>query len=252
LALADDVAGHYPVSATPAISDIAGLNAVMNVQKVPFTQKYGVLHPITQADYISLSAFVNAEKSGDTQTLREASMGKRFGIEWFMDQNVPTHTQPVADAAGTVISGASVGSGTMIFAAITASSTILANDVFKITGQDSWHKITTNSTGGTGGLNTAVFTPVMTAAASAGDVVTIQKTHRQNLAFHKNAFCLATATLEDPIGGVDSAALNLNGLSVRMVRGYTQTSKRNMLSLDLLIGTKTLDQKLAARLCDAR
>ena len=69
-----------------------------------------------------------------------------------------------------------------------------------------------------------------------------------NLAFHKDAFTLVNRPLEAPMGGAESAVINMNGLAVRVTYGYDMTYKRNMLSWDILCGFKTLYPELAVRL----
>jgi len=131
------------------------------------------------------------------------------------------------------------------------SEVINIGDIFKITGYDAWHVITTASTlgSGTGLLN---FSPAMTQDYASGSTVTFQGDHKANLAFHKNAFALVTAPLSPPIGGAKAAVVSHNGLSCRVVYGYSLSSKKNQMSVDLLCGFKVLDKDLAARLCDAR
>ena len=247
-----DLYGHYPVSATPAVSDVAGARAVANILKMPSADRALVLHPVTEADYISLNAFLNAEKRGDTQAVKNANMGHLLGVEWFMDQNIPTHTGgDMADSEGALKGSLAVSCGTATIDAVTDSGTVLAGDVFKVTGYDEWFVVSTNATASAATL-TVVFTPVTGQGMADNAVVTFQKSHRGNMLFHKNCFALATAPLATPIGGVDWAVESWEGLSMRVVYGYTQTSKRNMISVDMLFGVKTLDAALGVRLVDAR
>ena len=247
-----DLYGHYPVSATPAVSDVAGARAVASLLKAPVADRRLVLHPVTEADYVSLNAFLNAEKRGDTQAVKDANLGRLLGLDWYMDQNIATHTGgDMADSTGALKGSLAVSKGTATIDAITDSGTVLAGDVFKVTGYDEWFVVSTNATASAATL-TVVFTPLTKQGMADNSVVTFQKSHRANMLFHKNCFALATAPLAPPIGGVNSAVESFNGLSMRAVYGYTQTSKRNMISLDMLFGVKTLDAALGVRLVDAR
>ncbi len=254
------IAAHYPVTSTPVVSDIAGLSAVMDIMKVPQGDRRLVLHPATKAAYISLDAFLHADKRGDGgQALRSAELGNVMGFQAYMDQNVPTFSQVmgVAFAAGTgSITGAwAVGAtaGT-VTGATGAVSTVNVGDCFKVSGYDEWFYADVASTSSTAGIFIlSSFKPAVKATSMTdASVVTFMLGHRNNLAFHKNAIALVTAPLQPPIGGAQGAVANYNGLSCRVVYGYDQQYKNNNISVDFLCGVKMLDRDLAARLCDRR
>lgn len=66
------------------------------------------------------------------------------------------------------------------------------------------------------------------------------------VAFHKNAFALVTRMLEQPQGAAKSAIVNYDGLGLRVVYDYDINKKTDVVSIDMLCGVKTLDEKLAA------
>jgi hypothetical protein len=70
------------------------------------------------------------------------------------------------------------------------------------------------------------------------------------VAFHKSALALASAPLELPPAqsGVDSAVRNFKGLSLRVLRGYDQKYKQQVVSVDFLFGVKLLDANRAVLL----
>ena len=251
------IAAHYPVTSTPVISDIAGLEAVMDVMKAPQMDRRLVFSPITKSAYMSLDSFLNADKRGDgPRALREAELGKVMGFDTSMDQNILTVETAIADTSTAVLEGtltaAGTADGTVLRVNLSGTSEVLSiGDVFKVTGYDEWHVITTDSTlnSGTGLAN---FSPPMKAVYSQSSTITFQGDARTNIGFHKNAFAFVTAPLAPPIGGAQSSVVNYNGLSCRVVYDYTMTSKKNWISLDLLCGFKVLDKDLAVRLCDAR
>ena len=61
---------------------------VLNKAKVPVSPRYGVWSPGAQAEFQTVPAIVNAEKSGGTAALRNGSIGRIFGIENYMAQGV--------------------------------------------------------------------------------------------------------------------------------------------------------------------
>lgn len=64
-------------------------------------------------------------------------------------------------------------------------------------------------------------------------------------AFHKNAFALVTRMLELPQGAAKSAIVNYDGFALRVVFDYDIKSKTDTISIDMLCGVKTLDDKMA-------
>jgi hypothetical protein len=151
---------------------------------------------MTEAAYVGgVSAFLNAEKKGDTKAIRDASLGRVLGFDCYMDQNIRTHTQPIGDEVGALVGALSAGATAGTVSGITTAGTILAGDVFKVTGYDEWFVVSAAATA-SGGTVTISFSPAVKATTMAAtSVVIFQKTHKANLAFHKNAFVLVTAPL---------------------------------------------------------
>ena len=81
-------------------------------------------------------------------------------------------------------------------------------------------------------LNTLAITGVGTASTL----------YWQNLMFHRNAFALACVPMEKPAGAVD-----VKGLSVRVVPYYDGANDISNYRLDILFGVKAIDPRLAVR-----
>lgn len=245
-----DIAGHQVVTDTPVVSDIAKLRTQLNIQKVPMEGRNCVLHPVTEASYLVLDAFLHAEKRGDTQAVKEASMGRVLGMDFYMDQNIKTHTSLVVDTAGNWGTADTAGVTVTTMIGLANSEEIAVGDVFKVVGSDKGYRVTTAGTI----ASTAVacnFEPATDKAIGGAAVVTFMKTHKANLAFHKNAFAFVTAPLSPPLSG-SFGQESYKGLSARVVYDYNMDTKTNKCSIDLLCGVKTLDPNLAARLADNR
>jgi len=249
-ALYVDIAGHTDVSSTPAAADIANLRAQLNIQKVPFAERRCVLHPVTDARYVPLDSFMHADKRAKALTINEAWLGRILGLDFYVDQNIATHTSGIADTAGAMDGAATAGATAATVDGLADAEVIAAGDVFKVADNDRGYLVVT---GGTVATNEQVitFTPPASGIFGDGAVVTFQATHDASLAFHKNAFALVTAPLAPPLGGASYAVESYKGLSCRAVFDYDITTKKNQLSIDMLCGVKTLDKELAARLCDA-
>lgn len=142
---------------------------------VPLTERRFVYDSAAEADLLQTDLFVNASAVGDNGTaLREASLGRKYGLDFYVDQNITK---------------------------------------------------TTNETGPN-------YTP---------DIV-----------FHKNAFALVTRPLALPQGAAKSSIVNYDGFGLRVVFSYDSNTKKDIISIDMLCGVKTLDKNLAAVIADGR
>lgn len=247
-------AGYATVTGTPGVADIVQIGAVLDAQKAPSRDRRLVMGPMSKAGYMVLDAFLFAEHRADGgKALREAEMGRVLGFDCYMDQNAgQTHTSgAMADLAGAMKGAGAAADGTATVDAITDSGTVLAGDVFKVTGYDQWHRVTTNATASAATI-VVVFSPVFATTIADNAVVTFQGTGRDNMAFHKNALTLVTRPLEAPLGGAAAAVQSYKGLSCRVVYDYTMMTKINIMSIDMLYGWKTLNKDLGARLIDQR
>lgn len=202
-------------------------------------------------------------------------MGTAVGYEWIMDQNVQTHT--VGAFAGTpVVNGASQTGSTIITDGWTSgSSTLQKGDIFTMASVNSVRPHTRDDTGvlqqfvvtatisDTAGAKTIAISPsitltgpyqTVTISPADNAVITVvgaaSAVTPQGLAYHKDAFCLATADIYVP-SGVDMAGRSSDpqlGLSIRFVRQYNAQTDQLITRLDILYGWKTLRPELAVRI----
>ena len=91
------------------------------------------------------------------------------------------------------------------------------------------------------------FTPTSKVAWADDAAVTFIASHTANMAFHRDAFALVTAPLDDGgLGNVMSIQDPVTGLVLRLEqrRDYKQTTWE----FDILYGVKTVRPELAARI----
>ena len=143
-------------------TDVVDTRAFLTKNAAPLADRRFVYSTETETALLKTDLFVSAEKVGDTGTaLREASLGRKYGMDFYVDQN--------ADTAGI-----------------------------------------------------------------------------DGVAFHKNAFALVTRPLALPLGNEDASIVNYDGFGLRVVRAYDIKTKKDTISIDMVCGVKTLDEKLAA------
>lgn len=157
------------VTATGEIqNDVIAARQHLTANAAPLTERRFVYGSNTEADLLKTDLFVSAEKVGDEGTaLREASLGRKYGLDCYTDQNV----DKVSNLSGLV--------------------------------------------------------------------------------FHKNAFALVTRPLALPLGAAKAAIINYDGFGLRVVYGYDISKKTDTISIDMLCGVKTLNNKLAASIVTA-
>jgi hypothetical protein len=258
-ALYADVPWFIDVGATAAVADVVAMNKMLFDNKVPLADEAMIHWEIDSDMYADLSAnaaFSQWQGSGQAgaDTQMSGQLGRRFGMNFFRNQNVKSHTPGVsADATGTATGAHAKGATAITVGAVTIGGTVKKGDSFSIAGQTQRYVFTADATAdGGGSLNAVPIYPALAVALAGGEVVTISlDAHSATLAFHRNAFALAMAPLSD-IGNqlgarIATIADPITNLALRSRMYYVGDSSEVHVALDVLYGVKTLDGNLAAR-----
>jgi hypothetical protein len=262
-ALYKDIPWVSAQTATPALADIAAIRKIMHDNKVPLRDP-GALHYMidgtTELAYLTALSAAGQQANTQDPSLREGSLGRLYGFDVWANQNCPIHTSGVAaDVTGAIDFGSgttavyAAGTTTIHIDALTTDGTFKIGDTFAITG-DSQRYVLTADTTLTTGEGDFTFAPPLKQAVDENTVVTFTLTgasKAQTLAFHRNAFALATAPLSD-IGNQLGARIAVvsdpvTNLSLRSRLYYVGGSSQVEVALDILYGVKTLDPNLAVR-----
>jgi len=275
-ALYKGVPWYTDLTSPAALADITKVRQLMFDNKVTLADE-AKLHFMTsgliEKELLDLSAFTQHQGAGDQGVASQMRgyLGKRFGFNFFANQNTPTATSAsVADAVGAVNNGPGYAAGikTININGVTASATFKAGDIVVITGHVQQYVLTADPTiDGTGAGSISIYGSPnvqgggLEAAVTNGQVVTFVlsggsgASKVQNLAFHENAFALAMAKLPDFMDGqgvkvfstpVDPASR----LSVRARTWADPNNSKFFVALDVLYGVKTLDGNKAVRARD--
>lgn len=210
-----------------------------------------------QKGFQDSNMFISADMTGpgNNQTLFNGSLGNRYGIEIFANQNAPTHTVGTvisgADQAGALTANLALGATSMAVGSLGTTDTLKAGDTFSIAGNTQRYAVTADATM-SGGAATVSFTPPAVQAYSSGAVVTFYVTvsgAKQQLLFNKNWAAIAFATLPRNIPGIEVETVTdpVTGMSIRASRWGDGVNKKSYVSLDCLYGVQTLDPNLAVR-----
>jgi hypothetical protein len=198
-----------------------------------------------------------------------------LGFDIGMDQNIRQAT------AGTrtngTVSGAGQTGSTLLVTGLGAAGTVAAGDTFTIAGVFAVNPQSRQSTrvlrqftvtaaataDGSGNATLSIFPAINTAASnqqyqtvSAGPAnaavvtwdVAAGTQYTVNLAYHKNAFTLATADLQMPEGVDFVGRRNHKGISMRIVRQYAIGTDTFPCRIDVLYGWRPIYQELACRI----
>ena len=236
-------AGTTP-STIQALSDVRKL---LNQNKVPVAGRVAVWDTEADANFTTIDAILNAEKSGSTQALREGSIGRVMGLDNYMSQAVKTHTKGTLAATGSgakiLLKGAADKATEVTFdtGGTALTGTLKKGDLLTI--GTAKCVVTEDATAASNEIDVKVY-PAVTAADNAE--VTITANHTNNLAFNPFAFAFVTRPLVAP-AGVESYVTSYNGITLRVTRGYDMKYKKDMLSMDVLYGYKTMYPELAVR-----
>lgn len=246
-----------PTDPPDTIAEVAALNKQMHLNKIPIAGRVAVVDAACEADLLSISQFTDAQVRGDQGTaLRDASMGRIMGIDWYMNQNVPTQTKGTLSGSPVTNGDTATGATTIAITGADAGTTILQGDIVTIAGgtvPNQQYVATADVTLAGGAGNLLVSPPVQGAVGDAdaipsGGAITIVASHVRNCAFHRNCFALAVVPLELPAGAASAEYIQSRGMGLRLVSDYSATTKTDTMSLDVLVGAKCINPWLGVRL----
>jgi hypothetical protein len=274
-ALVDDVPYFIDFTNPAAVADITNARRVMFDNKVNLEDE-AMLHfmvsGVIEKELLDLQAFSQFQGSGQAgvDTQLRGHIGRRYGFNFFANQNVPSRTsQTIADALGAVNNGPGYAAGikTMAVNGLTISLTpaLKKGDIMQVTGHAQQYVVTadanTDGAGATtvsfygspnvqgGGLEAAVVNAQVVTFVPAGGSGT---TKVNSMAFHRNAFALGLARLPDFMDGEGVKVFSTpidpkSGLSVRARTWADPNNSKYFVALDALFGIKTLDGNKAVR-----
>jgi len=200
-----------------------------------------VINPAAEAKALELPAFTNVSFSGSTFGITDGQLNRKLGFDWFMDQNVKTHTN--TGGTGFLVNTTTAAIGNKTLVVDTGTVAPLAGDIFTIAGDTQTYAITAATT------TLLTFQPGLKVAPANDAAITFKATHVVNLAFQRDAIAFATRPLEDTnmgLGGIIQSAVDpVSGLTLRLE--ITREHKRTRFSYDILFGGALVRPELAVR-----
>lgn len=240
--------GVVPFSTLNTVTDT---RRTLNTQLAPMGPRYMLLDPDAEAQALLLDPLRDMDRTGIMKTPVDGELGRKMGFDWFMSQNVTSHTAGTLVTNGIVASTAAASASTMKVKSSAAAGTMLVGDVFTIAGQTQTYVVKAN----TGSITSAAagvavrFDPPLQAAASANRKITLKASHTVNLAFHPGAFALATRPLKSTPGLgsiIRSMTDPMTGISLRLE--LSRQYKQETFDIDILYGAICVRPELAVRI----
>ena len=239
-----------------------------------------VVTPAMQATLVNAVQGLFQDSGEISKQYKRGVMGTGMGFNWYMDQNIHTHTAGLFTTGSTpLVNGASQTGSSLVTDGWAASTAIfLKGDIITLASvnavnpqhrQDSGYLrqfVVTDdvSSDGSGDatvpispdINPAATDPFRTVTQSPADdaLITPNGTESANspqgMAFHRDFATCVMADLPLP-GGVDMAARvshKKTGMSMRLVRQYDINTDQFPCRLDVLYGWAPLYPELATRI----
>ncbi len=255
-------AGTTPFGTGVGVASATNVRKILHTQLCPRDERRGVLDFDAEAAALNLSAFSDAEKRGDASAKTTGEIGRVFGLEWYGEDAVPSHTAGSITTGVIAKASTAVAVGVKTFVCTTAASTgaaaLLKGDIISIAGDSQTYVLTEAVTQESAATDfTIAFEPALKVALTGSEAVTVKDTHVVNLGFHRDAFGLAVrapdAGIKELLGSNAGNVLSSVTLQdpvtklimrLELIRGFKMT----MWDVDCLWGTALVDASRACRL----
>lgn len=98
---------------TPTRSLVTAARGALNILRVPTQNRRLLVTANQETSLLNIDSFVEANKLGDPGTaLREGSLGRKYGMDIFMDQNLPSVQGTSVQQTGLINNGGGYAKGT--------------------------------------------------------------------------------------------------------------------------------------------
>lgn len=243
-------AGTTPFAST--ISEATSMRKILNNNLAPLGDRRVVLNADAEANLLGLSIFNSAaavQAGMIAPELVEGTLGRKLGFDWFMNQNITTHSNGTRQATTFQINSTTVAIGDTQVAIDTGTGVAAIGDTFTVAGDANQYVCITGCTS-----TLLKFAPTAKVAWADNAVVSFagagSGSQVINLGFHRDAFAFVSRPLADSVelGGnmISSVVDPLSGLALRLEvqRGWKETKW----SLDCLWGATLVRPELCCRL----
>lgn len=274
LALANKVANTVgdPTKVADTLRVYLKAGAYLDNESCPMDGNRNIMvGPLTQAGIVDNLKSLFQSSNQIAEQYEKGKMAVSAGFDWYMDQNVTSHTFGSGVNDPVKVAGANQTGSTLTISGLT--NVIKAGDTFTIDGVYAVNQMSKQSTGylrqfvvladTTAGATSLSISPAIVTTgpyqnvtatganlANLNFIGTAGQTVEYSLAYHKDAFTLACADLP-LVNGVDMcgrASDSQTGLSIRIIRDYLPQTDQLVTRCEILYGWAVLRQELAVKI----
>ena len=256
--------GQTPFDGTyQGVSGATLARKILNEGLCPKTDRRGVVDFTCEANMLDLAQFSDAEKIMSAVVRMEGEIGRKYGIDWVADDDVPTHTGGTLEDAGTCTAAGTAGEAVVTLTNTSGSTeTVLLGDILRFAGDSQTYNVIarTASAEYSDGVYTFTGTPDVVivginpvlGTSPSGAAVTVAADHVVNMVFHRDAFAFATRPLLDvtrqySLGSkMVSMQDPVTGLVLRLE--VSRQHKQTVWEFDILWGSELIRPELATRI----
>lgn len=232
-------------------ADMALARKAANIQQLG-RNRFAIVDGSLEATMLGKDFFNQAQIRGSRgeDTLATGIMGQVMGIDWYSSLNfdTPTSAFTPGTAAGTtdntVATDNLIGNTVLITDALGAG-TLKVGDHLAIAGVKRPLIVKTAVADTTLTTSIDLVDPINEIIPDGAAVTVIGTTHnytKQGAIFDGQSLAFAMPILDAPEDKW-STSVSSNGISLRIVKGYTMSSKTTTLSIDCLVGAFALDSR---------
>ena len=260
--------GFFNISGTAGTAPFTTLSVAASVARkqlnkslAPVDDRYGVIDPDAEGNLLLNSEILKFNERGDGGGIIGGGVGRKLGIDWYMDQNLTasTHTNGSALSTATatfLFNGTNAAGAKTISIIATASGTIKVGDIFGVaTGVQGFYVVTADTTMVSSTTLSVSIYPGLRQAYASGATITLatvgtaaaSEVYVPNLVFHRDAFAFASRPLAGISGNgstIQSQVDPVTGIALRLEvsRQYKQTT----FSYDVLYGCNVVRPEYGA------
>lgn len=262
-----------PGTAVTALSTYLSAGVKLDQNLAPRDGTWNMLaDPQTQATATGLGLNLFNPQASISEQYKKGQVSEALGFKWFIDQNMPVHTNG-AYAGSPIVNGLSQTGSNIISSGwsstqltvgtiLTFAGVFAVNPQTKATLQSLQQFVVTSTVSDSSGAITIPVSPSVVAsgafqnvsrAPTTNDVIVVAGATtvatQLSCVFHPDAFVFGCSELDIP-GGTDMAHRVTDpqtGLSVRVIRDFNVVTDQWITRFDILFGFNTLYEQLACR-----
>ena len=224
------------------LAHIAAARKLLQDNGCPMAERVAVVNTTAEASFIQLVNFISGDYGADRPTgLREATLTRLYGIDWFADQNMTDLVRGDVTEATTVKGAAE--SGTTLHADKGSGATvgtIREGSRFTINADTTVYTVMADATAAS---NEYTFTISPTLAATPADnaAITWKAALKGNVIYTKNA--LAGAVVPPAPLAVGSSSAYYNGVGIRVSLSSSTVTLSDQIVYDTYAGAIVTQRK---------